>query len=280
MPKIRFLHIQKTGGSTVYAILRRQYFLRPHAHLYGRSSDPKEYLALSERDRRNVTLVLGHTPLITGIAAIDEMPVITFLRDPIERVKSLCQHIWEGKSSLIQAQFPAGNFRLDDLLDSHYFELHNFQTSTLCSEKTIRFLGTLSPREADAMTERAIDYLLNRVVTFGLNEYFDESLMLMRTELAWKLPPFYVIRNSKNHHRSLEFEPRHLDRIRAMNAMDIKLYEAAQQHFLKKLSGHGLSARQLQQFRTRNRRYGDLMQRLPKTQEWPPPLNRLVGFLR
>jgi hypothetical protein len=280
MQKIRFLHIPKTGGSTLYAILRRQYLFQKHAHLYGRDLDAKEYSRLSERDRQHVSLVLGHTVFFTGLPEIDALPAITIIRDPVERVKSFCQHIWEGKSAHLVEQFPPYKFDLEQLLESDCIGLRNFQTYVLASREPIEQFSSLSPQQAAELYDLALERLVNQILCFGLNEYFDESLMMFSAQLNWRLPPVYIIRNSKNRRHALQFEPQHIDQIRAMNAIDIQVYEAAKTHFLKKLASPDFDSAKLQRFQRLKQQYSRFMHRLPAAKRLPPPFDRLVSFLR
>ena len=57
-------------------------------------------------------IVLGHAPITTCIKEADSATIITFLRDPVERVKSFCQHVYEGKSLHLKDSFPPELFNL------------------------------------------------------------------------------------------------------------------------------------------------------------------------
>ena len=99
-------------------------FFRFTGHL---SADLERFRSLSGEDRHALRLMVGHAPRITGESEVDDLPTITFLRDPIERVKSLCQHLSEGKNPDLRHSFPPENFCLDALLASGAIELDNFQ---------------------------------------------------------------------------------------------------------------------------------------------------------
>src|SRR5271157_80678 len=128
MDRLRFLHMPKTAGSTFTSCLEYQYSGKGHFIFTGDiKSDINRYLNLSEPTRQNIKLFTGHAPILTGIADADSAKVITFLRDPINRVKSFIQHISEGKSP----EYLTGPFDLNRFLESGFSDLSNLQTKML-----------------------------------------------------------------------------------------------------------------------------------------------------
>jgi hypothetical protein len=109
----------------------------------------------------------------------------------------------------------------------------------------------------DGMTKseasgRALDALFHKVVCFGIQEYFEESLVLFSTALGWHTP-FYYSSNRKNTRKSLVFEDRHLRLIAGLNAIDTEVYQAALERFLDRISPETLDHGTLKRLRTFNR---------------------------
>jgi hypothetical protein len=232
MDRLRFLHIPKTGGVTLASILRHQYRGIPLFEFTGEiATDKERYFALPEEERKNIGLFLGHSHRMTGIPEADTASVITLLRDPIERVKSFCQHVYEGKSPHLLAEFPPDSFSLERFLESGYGELSNLQTRHLLESddpESVLRVRSLSAREAQDM---ALDVLFHQTRLFGLVELFDESVIAFSSAFGWRMP-FYRRNNVKNPNRILEFQPRHLERIAELNAIDSEVYAAARRRFL------------------------------------------------
>lgn len=241
LPPIRFLHIPKTAGTTFGIMLQRIYG-SPHFEFNGSIIlDRERHASLSAQEQHAVRLYFGHAPLSTGLAAVDRVPVITFLRDPIDLVKSFCQFVAEGK---YPAYAPAGiapeTFPVDAFLESGNVELSNIQTKLL-------ILGDIHAEtlpSAALARKRATEALMERVDSFGLTEMFDESLVYFMTRYSWPLP-HYTSYNAKNPKRLVRFEPRHIHRIAQMNHIDIQIYEAARTVFAKSIGCDDNIARQV-----------------------------------
>lgn len=232
MEKLRFLHIPKTAGSTFWRILRTQYKGRPYFTFKGDNPKDKErYSELSKDERESIAFFTGHAPIISGIKEADEIPIITILREPVSRVKSFCQYVSEGKSnSYLRKNFPPETFDLDEFLSSGYSELSNLQSRMLINyEKKGEelLIGSLSPEQIKL---KALDNLFNRISCYGVQEHFDESLMVFTKKLAWSTP-YYEYVNRKNVKRLIKFEDRHIQKIKELNSIDMEFYEAAKIRF-------------------------------------------------
>jgi hypothetical protein len=231
MAKLRFLHIPKTAGSTFWRILRKQYKTGNCFKFTGRiAADKERYSALSEDEKKSIELFVGHAPLFSGIMEADQVPIITMLRDPVSRVKSYCQHVSEGKSLYLLEKYPPETFNLDEFLCSDNSELSNLQSRMLINYEANSaglLIDTLTP---DQIKRKSIDNLFNKVASYGLQEYFDDSLMMFTRKLGW-CAPYYENVNRKNNSCLLKFEQRHIDKIIELNSVDLELYRVAREAF-------------------------------------------------
>lgn len=249
---LRFMHIPKTAGSTFGGILQRQYRGKGYFSFSGDiGSDTERFKGLSERARQAVELFTGHASLSTGIAEADRAVIITFLRDPIKRVKSFCQHVSEGKSPHLRKEFPPETFRLDAFLDGESAELSNLQTKMLINSGECDSPILLDTLSSSAARDLALANLCGKVASFGLTEFFDESLMVFGRALHWSMP-FYARVNARDASRLIEFQKRHLDRIAELNSIDIEVYGAARASFLDILESMEYDKARLRLFRSVN----------------------------
>lgn len=228
---LRFLHIPKTAGSTFRQILLLQHKNRKTFSFTGDlSSDIKHYEALTNKEKDEIKIFLGHAPITTGIDKADNSIIITFLRNPVNRVKSFCQHVSEGKSPYLLKSFPPESFDLERFLYSGNPELSNLQTKMLINHldcESSLLIDSLSPKEAK---DQAINNLFNKISLYGITEYFDESLLLFHKHLNWKIP-FYSKKNVRNIKRLIKFQKRHEKVIMDMNSIDIEVYMTAKKRF-------------------------------------------------
>jgi hypothetical protein len=231
MSSLRFLHIPKTAGSTFSRILYQQYTGKSHFDFTGDiASDLKRFETLSAEDRKDIAFFSGHAPITTGIVEADQT-IITFLRNPISRVKSFCQHVYEGKSPYLLEDFPPETFSLDDFLNSGIGELSNLQTKMLINHgisDTSELIDRLSISEA---IHRAVSNLSEKITCFGIQEYFDESLILFAVRFNWQNLHYDSV-NKKNASRKLQFTDKNINQIVELNAADIAVYKFARENFL------------------------------------------------
>lgn len=256
MDRLRFLHIPKSAGSTLSLMLSIQFVGKDRFSFHGEPDvDEDRFHALTPQQRDRIQWFDGHAPIHTGIREANRnVTIITMLRDPIQRVKSFCQHVSEGKSPKLadgSADSTPGTgeaFDLDRFLASKNAELHNLQTKMLINVRdcaTLRHIGVMGP---DAAAELACENLFSTVDCYGLQEYFDESLLMIQQHVGFRTP-IYASQNSMRDDRVLKFEQRHIDRIAELNRLDLDLYAAARDKFLVDLRDRGPGERELRKFR-------------------------------
>ena len=263
MDKLRFLHIPKTAGSTFSRILRNQYGEKQRFNFKGKNDQDKErFSELSKDERDAIVLFTGHAPIVSGVEEADDIPIITILRDPVSRVKSFCQHVSEGKSSYLLEEFPPETFSLDSFLYSNNSELSNLQSRMLINYQkkgSHLLIDELTPEE---IINTALDNLFNKLKCFGLQEYFDESLIQFASQLGWRTP-HYEFRNVKNTKQLLTFEDRHIERIKELNAIDIVFYEVAKERFINVMESEEIYRKKYRSFK--------------RTQKLASPVMKLYG---
>ncbi|HEC27201.1 MAG TPA: hypothetical protein ENI67_07320 [Gammaproteobacteria bacterium] len=253
MNKLRFLHIPKTAGSTFSSILTKQYRGKVSFEFSGDNElDIKRFRELSLDEQKAVVLFTGHAPILTGLPEADDIAIITILRDPISRVKSFCQHVSEGKSPHLVASFPPESFTLDEFLYSGNNEISNLQARMLIDYERHRVEPLVTSFSMQELKNRALENLFEKVRCFGIQEYFDESLILFADTLGWSMP-FYEYQNRKDINRLLKFEDYHIERIQELNAVDIAVYQAAKEWFLDKIESDDYSRRKLAVFKQAKR---------------------------
>ncbi len=227
--KLFFVHIPKTGGTSFSKCLERMYHRRAFPFTGYVYEDLERYRDLSSREKEKIALITGHAPLITGESELDRIPKITFLRDPVDRVKSFCQHVGEGKPTSAPRE-QGEHFDIDRFLDSGNPELSNLQTKMLLGRGSYH----IDLHDPDLLVEKATEVLENKLVCFGLTECFDESLMLFRKTLGWKNWPVYTKLNTKNEARLIVFSERNLCTIRELNELDMRVYDVATELFTRR----------------------------------------------
>jgi len=248
--RLRFLHIPKCAGITFVTMLRLQYLGAPHFSFSGElAADRGRWESLTPAKKARIRLFTGHAPIETGIPEADQnIDVVTMLRDPVERVKSLCQHVSEGKSAHLRARFPPGRFDLDAFLESGNEGLSNLQTRMLINRGRAASPERIRNMSAEEALDLALCNLHEKVACYGILERFDESLVRFQQRFDWRTP-CYASSNRKDPDRLLRFEERHLQRIAEMNALDLALYDAARKKFDQRVEADRIDASKLRRLR-------------------------------
>lgn len=250
-----FVHIDKTGGRTVRAILRNSLgtghceIRTPYAK---RPPDPNdrsvhvtgEDLRRVRRVYRNLRGIAGHNVKAYSDlhVACPDIRYFTWLRDPVAR--------W-----LSHYKNKALSYGREDFERWAAAEwTHDFQTRTLAGE---------------ANAARAIDLVAGRIGFVGLTEYFDESLLMLGQWLAEPAfrPDYQPVnqlavksrgRDAAREQTDLGYleEPAVRQRLRDINALDQQVYDyAAREIFARQRQAYaGDLAADLVALRERNRR--------------------------
>ncbi len=246
-----FLHIPKTGGSTLYKILEQHYSRAQTETLDAPKIQRFKTLPAAQRGRYR--LIQGH--LYFGLHRFIPGPstYITFLRNPVERVLSFYCYARSTPDHYLYPLLTAERLDLKTLLAREL-------TSELCNSQT-RFLagdewGDPQRVVTRAALERAEANLRSHFRVVGLLEEFDASLLLLCRAFDWHLP-FYVKENvttEKPDGTSLDVETRRL--VENANCLDLELYKYARDLFdeQRRAAGDSLAA-DLCHFRRLNEAY-------------------------
>lgn len=254
--RLRFLHIPKSAGTTFSAILGRNYHCdRTFGFTGDFAEDSARFRALAPDRRDHIELIIGHAALHTGLAEVDDAITFTLLREPVARARSFCQHASEGKAAYLLEEHPPEKFDLDHFLWSGDPHVSNQQTKMLINTGDIGDESVIREIGEDAACDLALRNLFERVDCYGLQEEFDSSVLMLAQRYGWSVPWYF----SKNRRRGkrLVFEPRHIERIRELNRLDLKVYEAARAAFMRRMNVQSNAT--VASFRLANRTFAPVM---------------------
>jgi hypothetical protein len=239
-----FLHLPKTAGSTLRSALLLKY--PSTTLLLDRTSDPEGGLAdVPPEVVARAEVVTGH--LDYGIHEHLPRPCeyITVLREPIARVVSMYRDARRNAGHRLHRL--AADAELEDFLAACDDPgLDNLQTRMISGRRpgVVSGEGTdrswTAPPLDDEDLEAAKQHLRGFLVV-GLTERFDETFILIRRALGWRLP-IYERRNSA---RSADPFPSEgaVAAIRERNLLDLELYECAVEIFESQVAAQGPSLR-------------------------------------
>lgn len=220
MSPLVFIHVPKTGGTTLHKILTHQYHPRRVAILHDSNGPPSASFVerLGAEGGGGIDLVLGHVsarfhPLRPDIG------YLTCLRDPVSRIRSHYEH----------ARADANHYLHEEASSMPLADYARSGLSGELSNGMVRMLAGLGDFHRDPVhegtVENAWETLKARMPAYLLTERFDESLLLMAETLGWKTP-WYLPRKVGRYPRTTLTESDR-DAIESVNHLDRELYARA-----------------------------------------------------
>ncbi|MEE8574968.1 MAG: sulfotransferase family 2 domain-containing protein [Thermodesulfobacteriota bacterium] len=242
-----FVHILKTGGSTLKRILASQYgdeeayFINPPFD----DSIVTEFLTLPEERRKKLKLIAGHGS--QGLVKYMEPPFIIYalFRNPIDQLVS---YYYYAKKTPTNHYYERLNAGMDIVQFSSELVAYNLQS---------RAMELLLEKEDRMKLDLILELIKGGRVKFGLLEQFDESILMLARELGWKKPPYYTSWLNVNKSRPAveELPPDVARRLKEINHNDVELYKVAREIFTEELSVQGAGfAEEVAKFKVENLR--------------------------
>ena len=219
-----FFHIPKSAGTTFRQILS-EYF--DQSEIYPNYyelvvNQQSRYLSWKEYRDRSERLFRNHKKLLIGHFGWSVMPhyrenkpkTITFLRDPIKRVKSAIIYLQKRNRMY-------SGMTIDEIIDQFVLKEGAMQA---------RQLG-YNPKKGNI--NRAIKNL-ESIEFIGISERFDESLELCNHRFNWKLRP--IPKHNVGSYTNDIFNLEQIEKIRKACEIDYIIYNRGVELFEERLS--------------------------------------------
>jgi len=243
-----FLHIAKTGGTSLGVALQYVYGYRSTLHVcYDGWEAPEWFVKMPDAKRQRIDAVKGHVQY--GVHEYFRRPAnyVTMLRDPIDRIASLHRMYGNEHPDHWKANLSLGEF-VDQAPET--YSGFNGQTCALAgvpNDDEIEYTESLLAKAKQH---------LDAMPAFGLTERYDEGLILMKRRLGWSRWPYYVTsrvgKTSTGEREPISDAVR--ERIKEQNSLDVRLYEYARQRFNAMVAEEGPGFQEdVRTFKQRNR---------------------------
>ena len=269
-PNLIFLHIGKTGGSTLATILNR--IFSPNSFFYKYvipiSQNPSllgiwsiqkvksELLNVSIEEKLSWEYIGGHLPFGIHEYLGARSYYVTLLRDPVERVLSsyyyCCQRHYDVTGEKIDLESFINSeqgmfFSLAPQFESlNILVVDNYQVPHLSG------IGELNPTKRPNLTnikyvkqkqcEQAKTNIKNYFLLVGFTEQFDEFLILLRKLSGCRFSDLLYQRKNvtKNRLKKAQIPQHILETIQEKNQHDIELYNYCRKKFNDLVSEYGV----------------------------------------
>lgn len=229
-----FMHILKTGGSTLQAILQKQYseWILTNENEKVLNNETIKELML-EKNIENVKCVFGHFPFGVHNHFSTPYQYITFIRDPVERVISLYYYIKNTKGHSMYNDLQ--EVSLEEFVSRKEYKhlVRNHQTGYLSGECSL-----ITGYENVPNLSLAIQNIRKDFAVVGIMEMYEESLYLMKQKLKWSEQIFnYSIQNvNKNKPLREQIPLEIIGQIEELNILDRELYNFAKEWLIKAIN--------------------------------------------
>lgn len=222
-----YLHIPKTAGTTMMAILKQNY--GTGFHRIDNEGKRLKWIKLPEDERAAVTCLTGHITYGIHEYIPGFFQYVTMLRDPVERILSLYYYVREK------------NHVLAPLLSQ--ITLKEFVEKQVISDTNdgmVRFLagksefGQIKPASGK-MTIDDLETAMSNLTTFtqiGFVETFNESLRKFTQEFNWNYNHYVSMLINTGRPVASDLPRRVIQCLTEYNQLDYELYR-----FGKKLMG-------------------------------------------
>ncbi len=228
-----YIHVPKTAGTTMKTIIQWLYkwneifWAKNQQYLHEKVNN------LSTQQLQNISIVAGHSPYgMHEYFPHSSYKYFTFLREPIDRTISQYYFISRSPHHPLYPYIVNKGLSLKQLIEKGLFDRFNIQTYWLTGIDKNYFT---EGHQSQEVTDTALANIQEDFDFVGLNEYFDEGLILLKRFYNWSTP-FYAKKNvTKNRDKPHHFDEATLDLIRERNQMDLAIYKNCQEQFLKQL---------------------------------------------
>lgn len=247
-PPVLFVHVMKTGGTTLFRHLREHYApeeIYPSRQLdiqteAGSRVDPSVHLlhlsmpylaALPDERRRRIRAYVGHFPYVAREILGGGLVTVTILRDPVERALSLLR---QRKRGVPWAQDRSRSSRSESAtLEEIYARpfvyemlIHNHQTKVFSMQRSDQPETYMDVIDVDGARLALAKANLANVDVLGVTEQYDHFLEDVEHRFGWQVKRQARSNVTPVHHRYPVSDALRRQ-IAADNAIDIELYEYA-----------------------------------------------------
>lgn len=274
--KVIFVHIPKAAGSTLHNILRRQYRKGETFHIDGGNvfESIRKFREMPSERRDRMKLVKGHMPFGLHCYLSHPAVYITMLRHPVDRIVSHYYYVLRTPEHYLHEIVTARRMTLIEYVTSGLAtELDNGQTRLLADAEDVPF-GKCSTE----LLETAKSNVTKHFLVAGLKERFNESLLLLQSELNWMWPIFYRQANvtaARPKVTSLARDVR--DAIVRRNQLDLSLYAWVAQQFDSAVAVQADFRKKVTRFQEQNQRYQKAVERLLRIPFLSGKLNAILS---
>jgi hypothetical protein len=224
-----FMHIPKTAGTTLISSLIWNYPVRSSLRLNLLGMPLSDLDSVPLERRSGLRLLYGHLPYGAHEHIPRRCSYVTIVREPVDRVISAYKYVRKTAHHRDHDEVMNRGISLEEYIEGFWVDDRiSRQTRQLCN----KYDGPLDENDLERAKRN-----LEQFLVVGLTERFEETFVLLRRALRFRLP-FYVTRNVSP---PLEIADGVRARIAEHERLDLELYDFAQDLFTARVARQGAS---------------------------------------
>lgn len=230
-----FLHVMKTGGTSLFKILRQHFPEEVRFHYSEKPQKTLDYFNRLPQERRDrLRFLHGHFHLGFFDSRLQQSTrYITMLRHPLNRVISLYYFLHKNPNSRIPDTERCQT--LQEYLGRRWVEVDNGQTRRIAGDSSHQIpFGECTPALLNMAKKNLDDFLM-----VGVTERFDESLIVLKHALNMERILYSRFNENSRKPKSEVLDSTDIEFINAHNQLDAELYRYANMLLDKKIAEIG-----------------------------------------
>ena len=233
-----FLHIGKTGGTSIHWLIRNTFPTAPTFH-----GDAAAFDEASRSDLDKCDIILGHFSFGHTYKFGRNPALITVVRDPVDRLISAYHYMRQLPPSddVDVVRDMAQRYSFGEFLRCDLPEIRMFTADHQCYALTTDWRA---PRDAEPHRVASAAFEnLHRFRFVGVSEYLDAGISQLAALLGREVPPAgYHLNKTRKRPRRDDIEPSLIDLIERLNQADCELYNRVH-HEISQSGRHSMASR-------------------------------------
>lgn len=226
---IVFIHAPKTGGMTLYSMIREIYKPSELHKINPAAESIEKYKSLPQTRKDKLKMIYGHMDYALRELLPPDSSYVTLMRHPVDRVISHYYYVRRTENDPLR-ELAMRSSLYDWVAHCNLEEMENGQTRRLSGMAGRMKFGECSMEMlAQAKTNVARDFAL-----VGVTERYDETYILMSKMFGWPIKNFPLVNVAKWKPGQNEIPARTIRLIEKFNALDMELYDHATRLFDEK----------------------------------------------
>ncbi|MDP6726841.1 MAG: sulfotransferase family 2 domain-containing protein [Candidatus Marinimicrobia bacterium] len=248
-----FLHLPRTGGTTLRDILTKQYSDQETFENKTLLDTDGNFNENRVNQMSGYKLIKGHVYFGVHTFIPQTCSYFSMMRDPVERTISAYNYIKK------RANHPyhelANSLSIEKFIKSGENKMvNNGQTRLIAGRETS--LNIPFDKLDKSHLETAKKNITDHFLLIGLTERYDETILLLKHMLRWDTPYYSIANAIKRDERTKHIEPKLKELIIEYNQLDVQLYDYVSRLFDEQIKKCPMVLNELEKFELKNRFFG------------------------